>query len=106
MNKEKILGMLGLCTRAGKLALGDSAVKEAVVRGKAKLVIIAADCGENTRGKIENLCNEKNVPRVEFSEKSIIGKAVGRDDKAVVAITDKNFAEAVKKLLCSMETAD
>ena len=35
----------------------------------------------------------------EFSDKESIGKAVGKDDKAVIAITDEGFAQAVLKLI-------
>ena len=36
---------------------------------------------------------------MEFSDKESIGKAVGKDDKAVIAITDDGFAQAVLKLI-------
>ena len=98
MNEQKILSLLGLATKAGKLAHGDSAVKEALLKGKAFLVITAGDCGENTREKVIKLCETKKTEIVTFSTKKDIGKAVGRDDKAVVALLDDGFAGAVKKL--------
>lgn len=102
MNK-KISGLLGLSTASGRIALGDSAVRDAIFRGKAQLVIFAADCGENTKEKIMRLCLEKGVPTTEFSDKETIGKAVGREGKAVVALTDAGFAKAVQKLLVTAE---
>ena len=104
MREKKILGMLGLATAGGRIALGDSAVREALFRGKAQLIIFARDCGENTREKISRQCIEKGVSHIEFSDKETIGKAVGREGKAVVALTDSGFAKAVEKLAC--ETAD
>lgn len=94
---KKIAGLLGLATAGGRIALGDTAVRDAIFRGKAQLVIFAADCGENTREKITRLCSEKNVAFIEFSDKETIGKAVGREGKAVVALTDRGFADAVLK---------
>ncbi|MDP4118330.1 MAG: ribosomal L7Ae/L30e/S12e/Gadd45 family protein [Bacillota bacterium] len=96
---DKILRLLGLCVKSGGLAPGDSAVKDAILRGRAHFVIIAEDCGENTRKKFERLCSEKNVECAVFCKKSVIGRAVGKDEKAVVAVTDKNFADAVGKLI-------
>ncbi len=97
MMDKKILGLLGLATAGGRIALGDTAVREAVYSGKAQLVIFAADCGENTKEKITKLCSGRNVAYIEFSDKETIGKAVGRDGKAVVALTDRGFAQAVLK---------
>ena len=96
---KKVMGLLGLATAGGRIAPGDSAVREAIFRGKAQLVIFAADCGENTKEKIMRLCLEKGVPTAEFSDKETIGKAIGRDGKAVIALTDAGFAKAVQKLI-------
>jgi ribosomal protein L7Ae-like RNA K-turn-binding protein len=40
----------------------------------------------------------KKAEVITFSNKMSIGKAVGRDEKAVVALTDDGFAKAVKNL--------
>ncbi len=100
---RKILGLLGLATAGGRIALGDTAVKEAIFREKAQLVIFAADCGENTREKITWLCLKNSVAFIEFSNKETIGKAVGREGKAVVALTDRGFADAVLKYTAKNE---
>ena len=96
---NKIFGMIGLAAGAGKIVYGDSAVCKNIITGKAKLVILAENSGNNISGKIKKLCVEKNVECIEFSDKESIGKAVGKDDKAVIAITDLNFAQAVLKLI-------
>ena len=97
--EDKLHSMMGLATRAGKLAHGDSAVQEAVLKGRARLVIIAGNCGESTAEKIRRLCEEKNVLCTVFSDKESIGKAVGRDEKAVVAFTEEGFAKAAIRLM-------
>lgn len=96
---NKIFGMIGLAAGAGKIAYGDSAVCKNIICGKAKLVILAKNCGDNINSKIKKLCYENEVKCVEFSDKESIGKAVGKDDKAVIAITDDGFAQAVLKLI-------
>jgi len=96
---KKILGLLGLATAGGRIALGDTAVREAVSYGKAQLVIFAKDCGDNTKEKISKLCSLKSIAFIEFSDKETIGKAVGREGKAVVALTDRGFADAVRKYI-------
>ncbi len=96
---NKIFGLLGLATNAGKIVFGDSAVSKAVLCKKAKLVILACDCGKNISQKIIKISEENGVKWAEFSDKESIGKAVGKDDKAVIAITDTGFADAVQKIM-------
>ena len=97
--EKKALSLLGLCLKASRLSLGESAVRKTVLAGKAFLVIFASDCGENTFGKLETLCAEKNTPVMIFSEKEKLGKALGKEGKAVVAVSDQGFAEAIKKII-------
>ena len=44
----KALSMLGMSLKAGRLALGESAARKALLSGKAELVIFASDCADNT----------------------------------------------------------
>lgn len=46
---DKALSMIGLATKAGKIASGEFAVESAVRKGKAVLVIIASDASDNTK---------------------------------------------------------
>ena len=41
INKEKIYGMLGLAAKAGKITFGAEATKEAILKSKVKLIIVA-----------------------------------------------------------------
>ena len=55
---DKVLSLLGLAKRAGRLLSGESAVKEGVRFGKAHLVVIAGDTSCNTAKNITsiNIC--------------------------------------------------
>ncbi|MBO6215288.1 MAG: ribosomal L7Ae/L30e/S12e/Gadd45 family protein, partial [Lachnospiraceae bacterium] len=48
-NNDKVLSMIGLCMKAGKLKSGEFAVEETVKNGQARLVIVASDASENTK---------------------------------------------------------
>lgn len=61
MNKEKLALALGLCRRAGKLILGTPAVTEGVIKGKARLVLIASDASDNTAERLTALCENRRV---------------------------------------------
>ena len=43
MNKNKVLSLIGLSMKAGKIASGEFATEKAVKTGKAYLVVVAAE---------------------------------------------------------------
>ena len=46
MTNSKLLSLLGLAKKAGKLSLGHDAVIEAIGRRKAHLIVLAVDASE------------------------------------------------------------
>lgn len=96
---NKLLSTVSLCKRAGKLQLGFDQVKEAVLKGEAKLVLTAADLSEKSRKGIELLCGAENIESFvvpvtmdEFDYE--IGKRTG-----IIAVTDPGFAGKLKSML-------
>ena len=53
-NKTKILNLLGLAMRAGKLVTGEELTLKDIRANKAKFVFVAQDASENTRKKIKD----------------------------------------------------
>lgn len=54
MNEDKILNLLGLAQRAGKVISGDFIVEKAMKRKEPKLVLLAGDCASNNERNIIN----------------------------------------------------
>lgn len=50
-NDQKVLNLLGMAKRAGKLVSGEDLSLKEIRNGTAKLVIVAVDASENTRKK-------------------------------------------------------
>ena len=50
--KQRVLGMLGMAQRAGKVISGAEGVNSALVSGKAELLIISRDISRNTLDKL------------------------------------------------------
>lgn len=94
---EKILGMIGLAKRARALCGGGYLTSETIKAGKAKLVIVACDASDRSKKDIINSCEYYKVPYVEFSDMQSLGKITGGGEKSVLAITDQNFAKALKE---------
>ena len=71
MKVDKALGMIGLATKAGKIASGEFMTENAVKSGMASLVIVSAEASDNTKKKFRNIimCRLKNVGRNMNSEK-------------------------------------
>ena len=51
MAQDRILGLLGLAARAGRVESGGFAAEKAVTGGKAHLILLSQDAGKNTVSK-------------------------------------------------------
>ena len=103
MDSNKIYSLLGLCMRAGKLKSGEFATLEAIRRKTAEMVIISEDASDNTKKKFSDKCSYYNVPIFVFGNKEELGHAIGKDVRTSLAITDKGFAQSLRKNLLSEE---
>lgn len=102
MNDDrKILSLLGLTQRSGKLASGEFMVEKAVKEGRARLVLLAGDASENTKKKFYNMGAFYQVPVMELSDKEKLGHSIGRSERSSLALLDDGFAKAIKKELDS-----
>lgn len=73
------------------------AVCEMVEKHKAKLVIVAKDTSEKSKKNIRYVCTNHEVVVIELSTIETISNMIGKKNKAIVCITDKNFAEGILK---------
>lgn len=94
--KEKTAGALGLCRRAGKTVSGVYSVKEALIKGKAALVILSSDAAKNTENSICPLAAKKGIPvhRAPLSKKEM-GAALGENRDVVCISVPKEFVNLV-----------
>ena len=70
--------MIGLATKAGKIASGEFAVESAVRKGKACLVIIASDASDNTKKSFNDMGAYYHVPVYIYGTKESLGTHTGR----------------------------
>lgn len=96
--KRKTGNLLSVCIKAGKAVKGFDSAKTAVTEGKACAVLTALDSSEKTVKEIRFVCQKYNVPVLMTElEKAEIGKLCGKDT-AVIAISDKGFADGFIKI--------
>ena len=99
MKQNKIESLLGLCMRAGRLSSGEFAAEEAVKAGKACLVIVATDASANTRKLFHDKCSFYEVPCVVYGTKESLGRCIGKEMRASIAVLDEGFAKSIIKHL-------
>lgn len=99
INNDKLLGLLGLATRAGKTTFGTEACKGAIEKRKTKLVIIATDASDRTKSNFKEICKNNNIPIYECLEMDNLSKAIGKENKSIVGINDVNFSKAILKII-------
>ena len=95
---NKLLSMLGLARRAGKLAVGFDAALEAVKTGRAAGAAVCADISEKTYQNIKFAADRGKIPAIRLCvQAQEAGAAVGKR-AGVFAICDAGFFKAVQEL--------
>ena len=98
-NRQKILNLIGLATKAGKTASGEFSTEKAVKCGKAFLVIVSEEASDNTKKMFTNMCTYYKVPICYFGGKGELGHAMGREMRASLAVVDEGLAKAIHRQL-------
>ena len=104
MQNDKVLSMLGLAAKAGKIKSGEFSTEQAVKSGQAYLVIISDEASDNTKKKFYNMTDYYHVPCYSYGDKEALGKCIGKQFRASLAVTDQNLAQAVEDRLKMIKT--
>lgn len=103
---DKVLGMLGLAKKAGRLEVGEEPVGGAARAREARLILVAQDAADNTIRRVRHFADAGQCLWVKVpATKDELGRAVGRTSCAMVAVTDIGFAEAAAKKLATVDEA-
>lgn len=96
---NKVFSMLGLAQKAGKLVSGDYTCELLIKSNKCDLVIIANDASDKSKKKFIDMCNFRNVKIFEYGSKDLLGECIGKENRAIIGIKDKNFASSIEKII-------
>jgi ribosomal protein L7Ae-like RNA K-turn-binding protein len=99
MKVNQWMSFLGLANRAGKLISGEELTVKQIQKGNAKLVLLSADASQNTMKKITDKCNSYEVPIKIVENRYLLGQAIGKEARVVVAVLDVGFAKKLKQML-------
>ena len=104
-DNPKLLSLLGMCRRAGKLSCGHDAAVGSVRSKSAKLCLLSSDASQRLTKEIEREAGfeGREIPvRVLYSGREEIGRATGLKS-AVVTVNDEGFAKTMLGLLAITE---
>ncbi len=93
------MSLLGLANRARKIISGEELTVKQIQSGKARLILLSADASANTTKKITDKCNSYEVPYKLVENRHLLGQAIGKEARVVVAILDDGFAKKLVTLL-------
>ena len=95
---RKLFQILGLCQRAGKLASGETGCLNAVRDSSAELIIIAEDASDNTKKRFTDSARFYNRKLIVIGDKSELGRATGKEERAVLCVIDIGFAKKILEI--------
>lgn len=99
MEKNKILSLIGLATKAGKTKSGEFAVEQSISSHKARLVVVSDEASDATRKSFIDKCSYHRIPVVICFSKEELGKACGKEVRTSLCVEDEGFAGALLKLV-------
>lgn len=101
MEKSKILSMLGLARRAGRLSMGHDMAVKSICSGKARLLIFAKDTSKRVQDELRLTISKNNseipvyIPDISISEIHFsCGYKAG-----IITVDDENFSKKIISLL-------
>ena len=96
---DRILGMLGLAMRAGKLIIGTEMICRAMPRTKQMLVVLSSGASDGTKKKLRTKCEFYNIEMTEIDlDTEALGRLLGKTyTPAAVAVIEPGIADEIKK---------
>ena len=96
--KRRAIGLIGAAHRARYVALGSDASKEAYANGRARLVLLATD-GRAAKDEFWVGAALAQGTVVGWATKAELGAIVGRDELAILVVTDEGLARSLIRVI-------
>lgn len=94
---KKLLGLIGLCARAGRLTSGEDAAIRLIRSGRASLALIDENASANAKKAMSNACATYGVELIPLPAGEL-GRTSGKPGRMAAAIADPGFAESIKNI--------
>ncbi len=94
----KLIRLLGLGLRAGRLVVGVTGVRAQLQRDGLSCVVLAADASARTREKVERLARARGVSVLAGPAALDLGAGLGRRPVQAVGVADAGLARGLLRL--------
>ena len=110
--KQKYLNLIGFAAKSGKIAYGEEDILNGIEKGRISLTIIAKDMPEKAKNRMEKklihayenlyfeiscLKKKEEIRVIIVGTKEENSSAVGKVNKPVIGIKDRNLAKGIIK---------
>ena len=112
LSKNRYLNLLGFAAKSGKITYGEEDILNGIEKGKISLTIIAKDMPEKSKNRMEKklihayenlyfevsgLKKKEDIRIIIVGTKEENSSAVGKVNKPVIGIKDRNLAKGIIK---------
>lgn len=98
-NTNKVLNILGLARKAGKIVTGEDTVLKLLRQNKLKIVFVASDASFRQIDKFDKKCYFFKTQFNNMFSSEEISKSIGKPMCKVLGVTDQGFLDALNKSL-------
>ena len=101
---DRVLGLLGLMRKASALSPGEDSASDAVLSGKAKLLLLPSDAGDKKKERAEWYTDGRSclIVKLPYTE-SQLSESVGTGGCTMAAVTDMGFADSLMQILSEQD---
>ncbi|HEY8257857.1 MAG TPA: ribosomal L7Ae/L30e/S12e/Gadd45 family protein [Gemmatimonadales bacterium] len=92
---SRLLGLIGLGYRGGRIAVGVEAVRKELQGGRCWCVVVASDASPRAMEKVVRLAAGKRIPVVPGPGAAAIGAQLGRPPVMAVGVRDRALARGM-----------
>jgi ribosomal protein L7Ae-like RNA K-turn-binding protein len=97
--RRRLLGLVGLGVRGRLVVVGVNQVRDAAMKNKLVLALVATDVSKHSTDKVVPLLRARRVTMVEMPSAAELGAAVGREATAAIGVVDRELARGMQALV-------
>lgn len=85
--------------KAGAISCGEYQTEESIKKGQARIAVVATDASANTKKKMHNMCDFRNVPCYEYGTKEELGHCIGKEQRSSLTVNNEGLAKKLETQL-------
>ncbi len=97
MKDERIINLLSMAQRAGKVASGEFAVEKALAAKKIELLLVAGDAADSTKKTWAEAAERHGFKVYYVLSRETLGHCLGKEFRSTAALLDRGFSKALEQ---------